>query len=152
QSSAPQPPRTSTGTRPNPTTAPPPATSTNNPAPPLSSSQPPATSTTVAPPPFDPHTVPVRVLNNSTTNGAAERAATKFRNAGWNVINFGNLPESKGRILTTTAYFQPGTNEEAAARALANQFSMRADVRFPGIANETPGAVIVIITNDFDSK
>jgi hypothetical protein len=151
QSSAPPPPPASTGTRPNPTTAPPPNnTSTSKPAPPTS--QPPATSTTVAPPPFDPHTVPLRVLNNSTINGWAAMAADKFRKAGWNVIEVGNFPEQQGgRIVTTTAYFRPGTDEEPAAKALAAQFSMRPNERFPGIANEGPG-VVVIVTNDFDSK
>src|SRR6184192_376138 len=91
QSSAPPPPPTSTGTRPNSTAPPPTSTGTSKPAPPTS--QPPATSTTVAPPPFDPHTVPLRVLNNSTINGWAAMAADKFRKAGWNVIEVGNFPE-----------------------------------------------------------
>lgn len=151
QSSAPPPPA-STGTRPNPTTARPPNTSTSQPAPPTS--QPPAnpTTTTTTTPAFDPHTVPVRVLNNSTINGLAATAADKFRKAGWNVIEVGNFPEQQGgRIITTTAYFRPGTDEEPAAKALAAQFSMRPNERSAGIANLGPG-VIVIVTNDFDSK
>ncbi len=125
-----------------------------NSQPPGSSSQPPATTTAAPPPPQqppppDPRRVPVRVLNNGTVTGLAAQAARDFRNDGWNVVEVGNY--SQGIIPTSTAYFRPGTEEEAAARALAGKFNLRAEARFPGIANSSPG-VIVMITNDYGGK
>jgi hypothetical protein len=125
----------------------PPATPPNTP--------PPANTTTVAqpppapPPPPDPRRVPLRVLNNGTITGLAAQAAGDFRADGWTVAEVGNY--SQGIIPTTTAYFRPGTEEEAAARTLAAKFDMRAEARFPGIAGASPG-VIVMITNDYGGK
>jgi hypothetical protein len=115
---------------------------------------PPANTTTVPPPPPaqpppDPRQVEVRVLNNGTVTGLAAQAARDFRNDGWKVVEVGNY--SQGIIPTTTAYFRPGTLEEAAARALADKFNMRAEARFPGIAGASSG-VIVMITNDYGGK
>jgi hypothetical protein len=90
--------------------------------------------------------VVVRVYNNSLIKGLAERAAADFRNAGWNVADVSNYPQ--GIIPETTAYFRPGTDEETAARALAAQFGMRAEPRFEGIQDSSPG-VIVIVTNNY---
>jgi hypothetical protein len=90
--------------------------------------------------------VVVRVYNNSLIKGLAERAAQDFRNAGWNVADVSNYPQ--GIIPETTAYFRPGTDEETAAKALAAQFGMRAEPRFDGIQDSSPG-VIVIVTNNY---
>jgi hypothetical protein len=90
--------------------------------------------------------VVVRVYNNSLIKGLAERAAEDFRNGGWNVADVSNYPQ--GIIPETTAYFRPGTDEETAAKALAKQFGMRAEARFQGIQDSTPG-VIVIVTNNY---
>ncbi|WP_027945730.1 LytR C-terminal domain-containing protein [Amycolatopsis taiwanensis] len=93
--------------------------------------------------------VPVRVYNNSTITGLAARAADNFRSDGWNVAESGNYPY--GIIPHSTAYFTPGTDEETAAKALAAAFGLRAEPRFEGIENSSPG-VIVIVTNDFQGK
>lgn len=90
--------------------------------------------------------VTVRVYNNSTKQGLAQRAAEDFRKQGWNIAEFSNY--SEGIIPTTTAYFRPGTDEETAAQALAKSFGMRVKPRFPGIADSSAG-VIVIVTNDY---
>jgi hypothetical protein len=90
--------------------------------------------------------VTVRVYNNSTIHGLAARAADDLRRQGWNVGEVSNY--SAGVIPTTTAYFRPGTDEEAAARAMATEFGMRVEARFEGIQNSNPG-VIVIVTNDY---
>lgn len=90
--------------------------------------------------------VPVRVYNNSTVKNLASRAAEDLRENGWTVAATGNY--SKGTIPTTTAYFRSGTDEEAAARALAEEFGMRTEPRFEGIAKSSPG-VIVIVTKDY---
>ncbi|GAA3555645.1 hypothetical protein GCM10022222_44070 [Amycolatopsis ultiminotia] len=92
--------------------------------------------------------VTLRVYNNSLVKHLAEQAAGDFRGAGWNVAEVGNY--SDGVIPKTTAYFRPGTDEEAAARQLAGEFGFDAQPRFEGIANSSPG-VIVIITKDYQS-
>lgn len=119
---------------------PPPATATASAAPPAP--QPPP-----APPP--PTAQPVRVYNNSTIQGLAAQAADDFTQAGWHVEEISNYPD--GTIPTSTVYFRPGTDEEAAARALGNQFDMRVEPRFPGIEPASPG-LIVIVTNDYGVK
>ena len=92
--------------------------------------------------------VTVRVFNNSLIKDLAQRAADDFRGAGWNVNEVGNY--SQGIIPTTTAFYRPGTDEEAAAKQLAQEFGIKADVRFPGSENATPG-VIVSVTKEYQS-
>lgn len=93
--------------------------------------------------------VTLRVYNNSTIHGLAARAANDFRASGWNVAEVSNY--SSGIIPVTTAYFRPGTDEEAAAKALATEFGFRAEPRFEGIQNSNPG-VIVIVTNNYKAN
>jgi hypothetical protein len=90
--------------------------------------------------------LPLRVYNNSTISGLATRAAEDFRKAGWPIDEIGNYPH--GIIPTTTVYFRPGTEEETAAKALAEQFRIRANPRFEGLRHASPG-IIVIVTNDY---
>ncbi|QRP46718.1 LytR C-terminal domain-containing protein [Amycolatopsis sp. FDAARGOS 1241] len=92
--------------------------------------------------------VTLRVYNNSLVQHLAEQAANDFRGGGWNVAEVGNY--SQGVIPHTTAYFRPGTDEEAAAKQLAAEFGFVAEPRFEGIQNSSPG-VIVIITKDYQS-
>ncbi|MEU3274641.1 LytR C-terminal domain-containing protein [Saccharomonospora sp. NPDC006951] len=91
--------------------------------------------------------VAVRVYNNSTIKGLAHDAAGDFTAQGWNVVETANY--SAGVIPTTTVYFRQGTDEERAARELADQFGMRVEPRFEGIAKSSPG-LIVIVTKDFE--
>lgn len=90
----------------------------------------------------------VRVYNNSTIRGLAARAARDLAAAGWTVVEVGNYP--RGAVPTTTAYYQEDTSQRADAVALGDQFRMRVEPRFPGIANLGPG-LIVIVTNDYVS-
>jgi hypothetical protein len=92
--------------------------------------------------------VSVRVYNNSNVQGLANRAAEDLRAHGWNVVATGNY--SEGTIYTTTAYYRPGTSEKAAAEAIGAEFGMRVEPRFQGIADSSPG-VIVIVTRDYSS-
>ncbi|MFJ9781358.1 LytR C-terminal domain-containing protein [Amycolatopsis sp. NPDC101161] len=92
--------------------------------------------------------VTVRVFNNSTIKGLADRAAEDFRGSGWNVNEVSNY--SQGVIPTTTAFYRPGTDEEAAAKQLAQEFGIKAEPRFPGIESASPG-VIVIVTKEYQS-
>jgi LytR cell envelope-related transcriptional attenuator len=91
----------------------------------------------------------VRVYNNSTIRGLAARAASDLTDAGWTVVEVGNY--AHGTIPTTTAYYQEGTDQQADAEALGEQFGMRIEPRFPGIENAHPG-LIVIVTNDYVSS
>jgi LytR cell envelope-related transcriptional attenuator len=93
--------------------------------------------------------LPLRVYNNSTVSGLATRAAEDFRKAGWPIDEIGNYPQ--GIIPTTTVYYRPGTEEEAPAKALAEQFGMRVNPRFEGLQQATPG-IIVIVTNDYGRR
>ncbi|HWM03838.1 MAG TPA: LytR C-terminal domain-containing protein [Actinophytocola sp.] len=143
---------TTTESRPSSPTAPPSS------RPPSSSSQAPTSTTPpdgssapVPPPGGDGNgepgkTQPVRIYNNSTIPGLAARAADELRDAGWNVIEVGNY--AGGVIPTTTAYYRPGTAEQAAAEDLGDNFGMRVEPRFAGISGFQSG-VIVILTNDY---
>jgi hypothetical protein len=88
----------------------------------------------------------VRVYNNSTIHGLAARVARDLSAAGWTVVEVGNY--ARGTIPTTTVYYQEGTEQRAEAEAMAAQFGMRVEPRFPSIAN-TPSGLIVIVTNDY---
>lgn len=92
----------------------------------------------------------VRVYNNSTIRGLAARAAADLTAAGWTVIEVGNY--AQGTIPTTTVYYQTVDYQEQRddAEDLASVFGMRVEPRFPGIANSSPG-LIVIVTNDYVS-
>lgn len=138
-----------------PTTSDPGAVPTTQPGAPAPTTQPGAPAPTSAspapgtqPPPAAPPP-PVRVYNNSLIEGLANKAANDFRGAGWLVVEVSNY--SGGTIPTSTVYYRPGTNEEAAARTLGNQFDLRVEPRFPGIAEASPG-LIVIVTNDYGTK
>ena len=89
------------------------------------------------------------MYNNSTITGLAAQAADDFRRNGWQVDAVSNY--SGGRIPTSTVYFRPGTDEEAAAVRLGQRFNLRVEPRFEGIADAKPG-LIVIVTNDYGSK
>ncbi|MBE8524188.1 LytR C-terminal domain-containing protein [Amycolatopsis sp. H6(2020)] len=136
----------------------PPSTSTSaspsSPTPPSPSSPAPGRPTSAAPgqPGGDQQAsnkwVTVRVFNNSTIKGLADRAAEDFRGSGWNVNEVSNY--SQGIIPTTTAFYRPGTDEEAAAKQLAQEFGIKAEPRFEGIQSASPG-VIVIVTKEYQS-
>lgn len=90
--------------------------------------------------------VPVRVYNNSTVKGLAADASDDLRALGWDVVETGNY--SDGVVPASTVYYRPGTDEEALARSLAKTFGMRVEPRFDGIADASPG-VIMIVTQDY---
>ena len=137
-----------------------------------STATPPSTSTTASPTPSSPGSPPpgqptspgpgqpgnqqasnkwvtVRVYNNSLIEGLAARAADDFTRAGWNVTEKKGYPY--GTIPATTAYYRPGTDEEAAAKELAQEFGFKAEPRFDGIKDASPG-VIVIVTKDYGTN
>ncbi|MFI5584334.1 LytR C-terminal domain-containing protein [Amycolatopsis sp. NPDC051758] len=138
-----------------PSSPPPSSTSTNpSPTPPSPTTPPPGQPTSGQPgqPGGDQQAgnkwVTVRVFNNSLIKDLAERAAADFRGSGWTVNEVGNY--SQGTIPVTTAFYRPGTDEEAAAKQLAQEFGIKAEPRFPGIAGASPG-VIIIVTKEYES-
>ncbi|GLZ41545.1 LytR C-terminal domain-containing protein [Actinokineospora sp. NBRC 105648] len=132
------------------TTTPPAPTSAAPPVSPPASSAPtpgPGTGPGAGPGPTTP-TQSLRVYNNSTITGLANRAKDDLQKAGWNIAEVGNY--SGGKIPTTTVYFQPGTDQEPAARELAQELGIRSEARFDGIREASPG-LILIVTNDYKS-
>lgn len=114
---------------------------------PTTSASPGGTAAETPPPPVTTTPkVPVRVYNNSTTQGLAARASDDVQRAGWEVAEKGNY--SQGTIWTTTVYFRPGTDEEPSARELARILNARVEPRFDGIQSAHAG-IIVIVTNDY---
>lgn len=93
--------------------------------------------------------VDVRVYNNSTISNLATRAARDLRARGWGVSEVGNYAD--GVISTTTVFYRPGTEEEAAAQEIGAKFGMRVEPRFEGIKDASPG-VIVIVTKDYEGR
>jgi hypothetical protein len=131
------------------TTTPEPTTTTPSPT----TSYPSGQTTTVipAPPvntgPAAPPPVQVRVYNNGTIKGLAARATADLQANGFDVVETGNY--AQGNIPTSTVYYTPAApGEQDTAQAIGQKFGMRVQPRFPGIADASPG-VIVIITNDF---
>jgi hypothetical protein len=90
--------------------------------------------------------MPLRIYNNSTISGLAATAAADFQRGGWTVAATQNYPD--GIIPTSTVYYRPGTNEQASAQRLADEYGLRVEQRFEGIRDASPG-LIVIVTRDF---
>lgn len=90
--------------------------------------------------------VPVRVLNNSKIRGLAATAEADLKADGWKVVSIGNY--SASNLPETTVFFRPGTDEEAAARALAAAFGLEVQPRIDTLASQ-PAGVLVVVTNDY---
>jgi len=78
------------------------------------------------------------------------RLESRVRGAdGWQVGQVANY--SSGNIPTSTVYYRPGTAEQSTATTIASEFGLRAEPRFSGIDDATPG-LIVIVTNDYQKR
>jgi LytR cell envelope-related transcriptional attenuator len=110
--------------------------------------------TTVAPPPTTTpaqtleQAVPVRVFNNSRITELGATAGRDITAAGFDVVQVGNY--SAGIIPVTTVYYSPLPGEQQIATEIGHDFNMRVEPRFTGIADASPG-VIVIVTRDFQA-
>jgi hypothetical protein len=141
-------PHTTTTPKPTTTTAPPTTTTTTAPTTSFPSGQ---TTTVVPAPPVDtgppaPPPVQVRIYNNSKIQGLAARAEADLTAAGFDVVAISGY--SQGIIPTSTVYYTSAPGEQDTAQQIGQKFGMRVEPRFPGIADASPG-VIVIVTKDF---
>lgn len=109
-------------------------------APPLATTTTTTTATTSASP--KPARAEVRVFNISTVQGAAEGAAGRLREAGWNVTETGNLelPE----VTATTVYFGDTPGEQKAAEEVGRLLEAPVEPRLPALAEQPPGVIVVV--------
>ncbi len=86
--------------------------------------------------------VQVRVFNNSSVSGLAAKTAQKLEASGWNIAETGNY--SEGEIPKTTVYYGNSSSEKQAANAIAAELGVSAEPRFAGIANSSPGVIVIV--------
>ena len=84
----------------------------------------------------------VRVFNISDVAGAADRAATRLRDAGWNVTETGNL--TLPDVTATTVYFGSAEGEQAAAEEVGKLLEAPVAPRIPDVADQPPGVIVVV--------
>ena len=84
----------------------------------------------------------VRVYNISEVQGAAEGAANKLREAGWNVTETGNL--SLPEISATTVFFSDAPGEHAAADEVGKLLQAPVQPRVPELTEQPPGVVVAV--------
>ena len=84
----------------------------------------------------------VRVFNISTTEGAAETAANRLRDAGWNVTETGNLtlPET----TVTTVFFSDAPGEQQAAEEIGRLLEAPVAPRVPEVTDQPPGVIVAV--------
>jgi hypothetical protein len=92
------------------------------------------------------HSVPLVVLNNTSTVGLAKTARQRFEAAGWTVTSVGTMSND---ILSTCAYYDPSdpANQQAAME-LQQEFPAikRVEAKF---AELPAGPVVVVLTTDY---
>ncbi len=100
-----------------------------------------ASSATSSPSPA-PAKADVRVYNVSEIQGAAEGAANRLREAGWNVTETGNLtlPE----ITATTVFFSDAPGEHEAADEVGKLLEAPVQARVPELTEQPPGVVVAV--------
>ena len=93
-------------------------------------------------PPPAPAKADVRVYNISSTEGAAENAANRLREAGWNVTETGNL--SLPDISATTVFFSDAPGEREAADEVGKLLQAPVQPRAPELTEQPPGVVVAV--------
>ena len=84
----------------------------------------------------------VRVFNISSTEGAAEGAANRLREAGWNVTETGNL--SLPEVSATTVFFSDAPGERESAEEVGKLLSAPVQPRVPELTEQPPGVVVAV--------
>ena len=106
----------------------------------------PATSATSAAPTTSATPAPraeVRVFNISDVAGAADRAAGRLRDDGWNVTETGNLA-APPNVTATTVYFGEAEGEKQSAEAVGKLLEAPVEPRIPEVAEQPPGVVVLV--------
>lgn len=85
----------------------------------------------------------VRVYNISEVAGAADRTATRLRDAEWNVTETGNLPPPPD-VTVTTVYFGEAEGEQRAAEDVGKLLDAPVQPRLPELAEQPPGVVVLV--------
>ena len=98
-----------------------------------------STSPSESPKPAKPE---VRVYNISAVDGAAEGAANRLREGGWDVVETGNL-ELPG-VTVNTVYFSDGPGERDAAEEVGRLLDAPVEPRLPELAEQPPGVLVVV--------
>ena len=91
--------------------------------------------------------LPLVVLNNTTTPNLARDAAQRFDAAGWQVTSYDE--NYRNDILSPAAYYDPSVpGAKAVATALQRQFPTikRVVPKFQGLP---AGPVVVVLTTDY---
>ena len=84
----------------------------------------------------------VRVFNISTVQGAAEGTANRLREAGWNVVETGNL--ELPNVTANTVYFSDAPGEREAADEVGRLLEAPVEPRLPELAEQPPGVVVLV--------
>jgi hypothetical protein len=84
----------------------------------------------------------VRVFNISEVAGAADRTASRLRDADWNVTETGNL--TLPDVTATTVYFGSTEGEQAAAEEVGKVLEAPVEPRIPDVAEQPPGVIVVV--------
>jgi hypothetical protein len=100
------------------------------------------TTTSETPPPAEPARADVRVFNVSSIEGAAEGAATRLRDAGWNVTETGDL--TLDGVTATTVYFSDAPGERDAADEVGRLLEAPVEPRTPELAEQPPGVIVAV--------
>jgi len=90
----------------------------------------------------EPAKAEVRVFNISTVQGAAEGAANRLREAGWNVVETGNL--ELPNVTANTVYFSDAPGEREAADEVGRLLEAPVEPRLPELAEQPPGVVVLV--------
>src|SRR3978361_1551908 len=96
-------------------------------------------SSTTAPPAVK---ADVRVYNISEVAGAAEGAASKLREAEWNVTEVTNL--ALEGVTATTVFYGETPGEHDAANEVGKLLAAPVEQRGPGLAEQPPGVIVAV--------
>jgi len=86
----------------------------------------------------------VRVYTAGGEEAAATRAGDRLRDAGWNVTEAGAPPPVEVQVPATTVYFGTTDGEQAAAEAVGAVLEAPVEPRFPEIAEQPPGVIVLV--------
>ena len=80
------------------------------------------------------------MFNISTVQGAAEGTANRLREAGWNVVETGNL--ELPNVTANTVYFTDAPGEREAADEVGRLLEAPVEPRLPELAEQPPGVLV----------